>query len=498
MLRTLLFCSLSFLSFGCSGKAEEPAPVWPTLQAPPPPPQEVPEDAEAQDPADRPDIILIVADDMGAGDWQVGNPKLTTPNLMSLCDEGVRLDRYYTLPLCTPTRTAMLTGQSPLPFHMAFSPMRRWEDRAIPQDVDLLPEYLKEAGYATGIIGKWHLGHRETWMLPNQRGFDYFYGFLTGAIHYFTHKSGNAGLDWQRNGESLDEKGYTTTLFGDDAARWIAAQEQEQPLFLYLPFNAPHSPTMAPAEFTAPFKDAFPDLGRRRYCGMVSAMDQSIGKVLAAVEERGKAENTLIIFVSDNGASIRENGSNGPLRGTKGTVFEGAIRTPGVVKWPGRIPVGVESPQLVDVRDWFPTILIAAGVDVPEAAIGMDVIPTLSQTSEDEATARRGDLFYASNIASYLSYAMIRWPYKCVVRVRHKTGKTERQLYRLDLDPLEKENLRTSEPQRLGEMEEAILDWFAEALPGERFESPVEIRPNPSPDDWEEPADWTAPPPLKR
>lgn len=491
MLRTFLLCILGTFTPGCDS-GQEPSITEPTIQEPAAPVAPV-----AVEPSERPDIILIVADDMGVGDWQISEPKLTTPNLMRLCEEGVRLDRYYTMPLCTPTRAALLTGQSPLPFHMAFSPMRRWETRAIPREVSLLPEHLKTAGYATALIGKWHVGHREAWMLPNQRGFDYFYGFLTGAIHYYTHRSGNAGLDWQRNGESVDEAGYATTLLGEDAARWVEAQDTEQPLFLYLPLNAPHSPIMAPSEFTKPFKQDFPDLNRRRYCGMVSAMDQSIGKVLAALEARGKADNALIIFVSDNGASLRESGSNGALRGTKGTVFEGALRTPGVVKWPGHLPANVVSAQLVDVRDWFPTILAAAGVEVPEEAIGRNAIPFLNLGGAGE-TQSREDLFYASNTPSYLSYAMVRWPYKCIVRLRQKTGKMERQLYRLDIDPFEKNNLRDEDPQRLGEMEEAILEWFAAELPGETFESPAEIQPNPSPADWEEPADWTAPPPVQR
>lgn len=501
MLRHLLLCTFGVLTLGCSGEAEEVPLEYPTLQVPPPPPQEVPEDfvmPASGDPSDRPDIILIVADDMGAGDWQVSDPNLLTPNLMRLCDEGVRMDRYYTLPLCTPTRSALLTGRSPLPFHMAFTPMRRWERRALPQDIPLLPEHLRASGYATALIGKWHLGHREPWMLPNQRGFDYFYGFLTGAIHYFTHKSGNAGLDWQRNGESVAEEGYTTTLFGKDAADWIGNQDVEQPLFLYLPFNAPHSPTMAPVEFTQPFKDAFPELPRRRYCGMVSAMDHAIGEVLAAVEERGKADNTLIIFVSDNGASVRENGSNGELRGTKGTVFEGAIRTPGVLRWPDRLPAGVVSQQVIDVRDWFPTVMQAAGLRAPEEAIGVDAVARLDSAEASQETETREDLFYMSNISSYLSYAMIRWPYKCIVRVRHKTGKTERQLYRLDLDPLEENNLREEEPERIAEMEQGIRAWFARELPGETFEMPEECKPNPSPPGWKEPEDWTAPPPLER
>jgi len=485
MSRFLLLCSLGILTLGCGDR-----PVAESVA-------QVDVAPELEPTTAQPDIILIVADDMGAGDWEVGDERIVTPNLMRLCDEGVRLDRYYTLPLCTPTRAALLTGKSPLPMGMAFSPLRRWETRALPPDLTLLPQHLQQAGYSTALIGKWHLGHREDWMLPNRRGFDYFYGFVTGAIHYYTHRSGNAGLDWQRNGESVTEEGYTTTLFGTDAAGWIAQQDPDRPLFLYLPFSAPHSPTMAPVEFTKPFKEDFPDLPRRRYCGMVSAMDDAIGQVLAAVEARGKADNTLIVFVSDNGGSIRENGSNGPLRGTKGTIFEGAIRTPGVVRWPARLPAGVVHAQLTDVRDWFPTTLSAAGIELPSGLVGRDLVETLASADGSETRARE-DLFFHANIASYLGYAMIRWPYKCIVRVRHKTGRTERQLYRLDLDPHEKNNLREEEPEKVAEMEQAIRAWFASELPGETFEMPEECKPTPAPAGWKEPEDWTAPPPVGR
>ncbi len=441
-----------------------------------------------------PDIILILADDMGYGDWAPTGGPMRTPVMSRLCAEGVRLDRYYTYPLCTPTRTALMSGISPMRFNMAFSPLRRFEHRSLPREVQTLADHLHQLHYQTALIGKWHLGHMERWMWPNQRGFDHFYGFLTGAIQYYSHVSGPVGRDWQRNGVSLDEKGYSTTLFGKEASSWIAAQDKDKPLFVYLPFNAPHVPLMVPQEFMVKYKTEVPDIQRRRFCGMVDAMDAAIGEVMEAVQARNRGVEPLVIFLSDNGGSVRESGSNGPLRGNKGTTYEGAIRVPGVVWWPGHLPAGVVSPALVDVLDWVPTILSAAGAKNLSAFDGQNMLPTLAATNAESQTEPREDLFFAACISSHISYAVIRWPWKCVLKIRRANDKETIELFRLDDDPYEEHNVRRKHPELAEELAQAIRDWMAEQLPGEDYKHPSDCLDKKWPQDWVEPKDWTHPP----
>ncbi|MDA0667219.1 MAG: sulfatase-like hydrolase/transferase [Planctomycetota bacterium] len=438
----------------------------------------------------QPDIILILADDMGYGDWEPTGGPMRTPNLMKLCEEGVRLDRYYTHSLCTPTRTALVGGMSPNRSGMAFSPLRRWESRSLPLGTVTLAERLQPAGYQTALVGKWHLGQAEAWMHPNQRGFDHFYGFLTGALHYFTHRSGNFGLDWQRNGESVDEKGYVTTLLGEEAAHWIDDQDKERPLFLYLPFSAPHSPLMAPEEFILPYKEEVPDLERRKFCGMVAAMDAAIGDVLEAVERRGRG-NTLVIFLSDNGASKREHGSNGPLRGNKGSTYEGALRVPAVLRWPGHLPEGEVSHDVIQVLDWMPTLMHFAGVEADPKLDGRNVAHKLFEPVLELAdAASREDMFFGALTTPSLSYAVIRWPWKFVFRVRFANEGITRELFRIDSDPSEKVNLKAEHPELADELEKALRAWMKEQAPGNVFEKPKEVTLGAAPQGWEEPEDW--------
>ncbi|MFK5955936.1 MAG: sulfatase-like hydrolase/transferase [Planctomycetota bacterium] len=438
-----------------------------------------------------PDIILILADDLGYGDWAPTGGPMRTPYLTQLCADGVRLDQYRTYPICTPTRTALMGGMAPIRYGMAFSPLRNWEQRSFPRDLPTLAERLHDTDYQTAIVGKWHLGLAEKWMLPNQRGFDHFYGFLTGSINYASHTNGHSGLDWQRNGVSVDEEGYSTTLFGEEAARWIGEQSVEKPLFLYLPFNAPHTPVIAPVEFTKRYKEEVPDLARRKFCGMVDAMDDAIGTVLAAVEKRGRSNNTLVIFLSDNGASLKAKGSNGNLRGSKGGTYEGGIRVPAVVRWPAQFPAGAVSHDLVDVLDWVPTILQAAAVEDLSSFDGRSVISALSHPITDTGeTTARNDLFYVASTQKHISYSVVRWPWKCVRRVRKVNQGLSVQLFRLDTDPQEAVDVKVENPEILADLTTAIDVWFAQMAPDEDMLAPSECIEKAAPSTWKEPQDW--------
>lgn len=202
----------------------------------------------AAQPSPRPNVVLILADDLGSRDLGYLGGPMRTPNLDRLASEGVRFTQMAACPLCSPTRAALLTGRHPIRLGLGYTVVRPWATHGLPVQERTIAGYFAWAGYQTAAIGKWHLGHYNMRSLPRQRGFDHFYGHVNGAIDYFTHLR-DGGLDWQRNGTGLREEGYTTDLLSAEAARWIRARDQSKPYFLYLPFKAPHTPLQAPAEF---------------------------------------------------------------------------------------------------------------------------------------------------------------------------------------------------------------------------------------------------------
>jgi arylsulfatase A-like enzyme len=238
-----------------------------------------------------------------------------------------------------------------------------------------LPQTLKAAGYQTLMTGKWHLGNANEAALPHKRGFDSFYGHTGGSIDYYSHQrgggmrrrpgrsqAGNTSLpDWQRNGKTLTEKGYSTQLIGKEAVRLLQERDKNQPTFLYVTFNAPHTPLQAPQEFIDRYS-TLEDQNRRVYAAMVDAMDEEIGKILKVIDEEKMRENTIVLFMSDNGGAARGGASNEPLTNGKGSVYEGGIRVPAVIRWPGVLPTGQQSDQLITAHDLFPTLVKALRV----------------------------------------------------------------------------------------------------------------------------------------
>ena len=305
-----------------------------------------------------PNIVVIAADDLGWNDVGYHGSPIRTPNIDGLAARGTQLDRFYAWPVCSPTRAAFLTGRSPDRLGVTEPITGDSESHGLPLDEHLLPQTLSAAGYQTWICGKWHLGEDEGYR-PHERGFDHFYGHLGGQIDYYEHTSGR--IDWQRNGRTVREEGYSTYLLADEAVSLIAGRDTDRPFFLYLPFNAPHTPLAAPQELI----DGYADIDapeRRTFAAVVEAMDQSIGQVLDTLDAQGLTDNTLVLFFSDNGANSGQGGDNAPLRGNKGQAFEGGIRTPAVLRWPGVIPGGAVAGQTVAVMDLFPTLAAAAGV----------------------------------------------------------------------------------------------------------------------------------------
>lgn len=327
----------------------------------------------------KPNIVFILADDLGWSDvgWHAG--EIQTPNLDKIAAAGAKLEQFYVLPVCSPTRAALLTGRYPMRMGLQTGVVRPYAQYGLPLEERTLPQALREAGYTTAICGKWHLGHCRPDYLPTRRGFDHQYGHYNGAIDYFKLDR-DGGVDWHRDDKVCRDEGYSTFLIAREAERLIKEQPKGKPLFLYVPFNAPHSPFQVPEEYKEPYAK-IPE-PRRTYAGMLAAMDEAVGRILAALDEKGIRENTLIVFSSDNGGD--EPGkvaSNGPLRGGKFTLYEGGVRVCAAVAWPGHIRPGTTVSEPVHMVDWYPTLLNLAGASLDQKLPldGLDIWPTISE-----------------------------------------------------------------------------------------------------------------------
>ncbi|XP_067935377.1 arylsulfatase B-like [Watersipora subatra] len=328
----------------------------------------------------RPNIVLILADDLGWNDVSFhGSTQIPTPNIDQLVRDGIFLNNYYVSPICTPTRGALMTGRHPMSLGLQRSVILGSCPWGLGLNETIMPQYLKQLGYATHAVGKWHLGFFMKELTPLYRGFDSFYGYYLGAEDYVDHTAwataGYWGFDY-RDGLAVDHSAngsYSTELFATRAEKIIANHNTSQPLFLFLPTQAVHSgdpvdsghnPLEAPKKYT----DRFPhitDPNRKLFAGMVAALDDAIGNVTAALKARGMMENTVIIFSTDNGGPAAgfdmNHANNWPLRGVKATYWEGGMRATGFIWSPLLQKSGRVSNQLIHVSDWLPTIMHIAG-----------------------------------------------------------------------------------------------------------------------------------------
>lgn len=332
--------------------------------------------ATARDAAPRPNIVFILSDDQGFADIGYRSAEIKTPHLDALAASGVRLEQFYVQPVCTPTRAALMTGLYPLRLGLQLGVIKPESRHGLPLAVRTLPQALREAGYFTAVVGKWHLGNGAPEYLPTARGFDHQYGFYLGMTDYFTHER-DGGLDWHRQDRALREEGYATDLI---AAETVALIERHgggpHPLFLYVAFNAPHTPLQATEPWLARFA-VIADKKRRTHVAMIAHMDEAIGRIVAALERKGLRENTLLVFASDNGANTPV-GDNGGFRDQKGSVYEGGVRVPAFASWPGRLPAGRLVHQPLHMTDWHPTLLRLAGAAPAATPLdGRDLWPAL-------------------------------------------------------------------------------------------------------------------------
>lgn len=411
---------------------------------------------------EKPNVLLIVADDLGWSDvgWHGGFGK--TPNMDRLVRTGLELDQHYVQPVCTPTRTALMSGRYPGRFGP--QPLAPSNLRAMPLGTVTIASALKSVGYTTYQTGKWHLGAKPEWC-PNHYGFDHSYGTLTGAADPWTHKyrAGSPYEDtWHRDGKFFTEEGNATELIAAEAVRRI--EEKKGPWFLYVAFHAVHTPVDAPEEYKKLYDgvkfsdDPAKQDSRLRMAAMVAQLDAKIGQFVAALEKTGQRDNTLIIFTSDNGGieSLKNayagkvadsplNSENDPLRGQKNTLYEGGTRVCAFANWPGKLaPRKFTTPM--HAVDWLPTMASFAGYET-KAQLNWD--------GRNQWAALMGapvdPLPRTIYIAMTNGHSLRHGDWKLIVR-----GKNAPELFNIAADPYEKTDLAASEPARVAELQQLL------------------------------------------
>ncbi len=406
--------------------------------------------------AEKPNIIFIMADDLGNADLGYRGSDIKTPNIDRLATGGVRLESFYGMMVCTPSRAALMTGRYPMRYGLQTLVIFPSHTYGLATDERTLPQALKEAGYYTAMIGKWHLGHADKKYWPQSRGFDYFYGNVMGEVDYFTRERGGV-IDWQRNGKFLKEEGYYTELLGNDAVRLIERHDTKKPLFLYLASLAPHSPYQAPPKYTDPYKDTIKDEKRRTYAAMITALDTQISRILVALEKKKMRDNTLILFATDNSgvaSALFATGARSPEeRAASGGLDLRGVRVVAFANWPAKLkPAVVNEPlHMVDV---MPTLLTLAGGKGSDTHPfdGKDMWPTLAggKPSPHE------DILI--NVEAFRG-AVRKGNWK-LVKMATLPGKTE--LYDLSKDPGEKENVAEQNPEIVRDLEARLLKYAKE------------------------------------
>ena len=342
----------------------------------------------------KPNILFILVDDLGYGDLACyGAPDMRTPHLDKLLSRGLRFDRFYAnCPVCSPTRAALMTGRYP---DIAGVPgvIRTHQENSwgyLDPEAITLPDQMRAAGYDTGMVGKWHLG-LETPNKPNERGFDHFHGYLGDMMDDYWHHRRH-GINYMRlNGDTIDPEGHATDLFSRWACDYLESPvRKERPFFLYLAYNAPHTPIHPPADWVARVKKREPGIESRRakLVALIEHMDEGIGSVLDTLEETGLAENTLVIFSSDNGGQLNAGANNGGLHGGKQNMWEGGLRVPTCAVWPGRIKPGTRSGRVALTMDFYPTLCEVAGAPVHHTIDGVSLLPTLMGEPAPEFESR--------------------------------------------------------------------------------------------------------------
>ncbi|TWU29072.1 arylsulfatase B [Novipirellula artificiosorum] len=440
--------------------------------------------------ADAPNIVHIIADDLGWNDVGYHGSEIKTPHLDALASESVILDRFYVTPICSPTRAGVLTGRYPFRFGIWGSVCNPLARHGLPPTEQTTPELLKLAGYQhRAVFGKWHLGLASTKFHPLRHGFTDFYGHYNGAIDYFSRKRFGQ-LDWHRNYKSVHEEGYSTDLLGAAAVNFISERSAESPFYLLVTFNAPHSPIQAKPEdlkaygfdpdgdrapntdagiarrekFAAYGEGAKGNTVRQTFAAMTTAMDRNIGTILDALDKYGYRDNTLVIFHSDNGGDPKHGGNNQPLRGKKFTTWEGGVCVPAIMRWPNQLDGGTKFSSVASYVDLLPTQLAAAGQPIPNNLDGINLLPLLQ---------RRTDAPDRAILLSDRAAVTDRWKLQ------------GDELFDLSNDPNETQNVSDQRAKQFQKLKRQVAGFTS--MKGERILSALET-PTPWP-----PLEWTLP-----
>jgi arylsulfatase A-like enzyme len=425
----------------------------------------------------KPNIVFFLIDDLGYADCGFnGGQQIKTPNIDRLAKSGAVIESHYVQPVCSPTRSTLLTGRYPTHtgVYTIVSPGAPW---GLPLVERTLADALRSAGYRTALTGKWHLGEFEIAYQPNARGFDHQYGHFFGMLDYYSHDRLNK-LDWFRNGEPLKEAGYTTHLIAAEACKVIETGDRAKPLFLYVPFNGVHSPFQAPDEYLKPYGALKGN--RQKLAGMLAAVDEAIGRIEESLKKAGRLENTLIVFSSDNGGPPP--GDNTPLRDFKGSIYEGGTRAAAFATWPGHIPAEQRLRQPMHMVDWYPTLIKLAGGSLEQKlpVDGLDVWPMLTKGAPSphdailsvstqgptRAAVRMGDWKLIISGGADADSGEDESGAKAKKKGKAPAGKYEPvALYNLITDPSESKNLADAHPDRVKAMRARLAELLKDAVP---------------------------------
>lgn len=428
--------------------------------------------------SERPNIVVILTDDQGRGDYSAfGTPDIRTPAMDRLFREGMTFDNFYASScVCSPTRAALLTGCHPdrvgVPGVIRHTPENSWG--WLSPRATLLPRLLKRAGYHSAIVGKWHLG-LESPNTPTERGFDFFHGFLGDMMEdYWTHRRGGQNF-MRRDRTVIDPQGHATDLFTGWACDYLAERARaKKPFFLYLAYNAPHDPIQPPPDCLERVKQREPamDPKRQKLVALIEHLDAGIGRVLQTLDRLRLAENTLVLFTSDNGGVLDLGANNGPWRSAKQHMYEGGLRVPGAARWPARIRSGSRTARIALTMDIFATALDVAGLPRPAAIDGVSFLPAL--LGGDDAGPKR-DLYFCRReggpaYGGKTIEALRRGDWKLL----QDTPFAPLELYNLAADPKETTDLSKKEPKMFRELSAALraqvqrggeVPWQAPARP---------------------------------
>lgn len=409
----------------------------------------------------KPNILILLADDLGFGDVGFNGSDIKTPNIDRIASEGVRLDQFYSCPMCSPTRAGLMTGRYPLRFGLMRSVIPPQRDFGLSTDEETIADIMAKAGYNyRGIIGKWHLGHRRQEWLPTKRGFTHYEGCLNGAADYFT-RDRDGEMDWHINDQPSKKEGYTTDIIGDAAVEFIKSIPKEDPFFLYVPFTAPHSPFQAKPEDEAKYPNR--EGLKKTYAGMIDCLDQNIGKILASLKERGQLENTFVLFFSDNGG-VAKVASNGEQRGWKLTPYQGGIHVVAAARWP---EAGISGGKVIEERmgyiDVFPTLMAIANYK-GEPKNKLDGINVLDGIKGNKLKDRNWFTYMDQGDGKIEDLAVNNDQWKLVVKRgapdSDNITKTN-QLFRIATDPNEKIDLSVQNADKVAELKKELNRFYS-------------------------------------